>query len=237
MIKYKRILLKISGESLQGEERILDKTKLVKIADIIKDLVEEKVQVSVVVGAGNIWRGALATEIDMERITADYMGMLGTVINCLALQSILEKRGLATRVCSSLPIPAVCEPYIRKKALHHLEEGRVVLLAGGTGNPFFTTDTTAALRASELGCEIILMAKNGTDGILDKDPRQYNDAKLIKKLSYNELIRLDLKVMDATAVTLLRDNDILLRVFNINDPENIKRIVNGENIGTIVVKE
>ena len=239
MAIYKRIVLKISGESLADKENgsILDIGILKNYAKVIKKLVQDGVQVSIVVGAGNIWRGKIAENMGMDRATGDYMGMLGTIMNSLAIQNILEQNGVNTRVMTSLPIDAVAEPYIRRKAISHLDKGYVVIFGGGTGNPFFSTDTAAALRASEIGAEVILMAKNGVAGVYSADPKLDKNAILYDKISYLDVIQKQLKVMDTTAVSLCMDNDIDLLVFNMSDPENLIRVINGEKIGTIIRKE
>ncbi len=240
MANYKRIVLKISGESLAGDKNngsILDISILNSYAKVIKTLVEDGVQVSIVVGAGNIWRGKIAENMGMDRATGDYMGMLGTIMNALAIQNILEQNEIKTRVMTSLPINAVAEPYIRRKAISHLEHGYVVIFGGGTGNPFFSTDTAAALRASEIGAEVILMAKNGVAGVYSADPKTDKDAVLYDKITYLDVIKKQLKVMDTTAVSLCMDNDIDLVVFNMSDTDNLIRVINGEKIGTIIRKE
>ena len=240
MAIYKRIVLKISGESLAGEKSngsILDISILNEYARVIKKLVSEGVQVSIVVGAGNIWRGKIAEQMGMDRATGDYMGMLGTIMNALAIQNILEQNEVKTRVMTSLPINAVAEPYIRRKAITHLEKGYVVIFGGGTGNPFFSTDTAASLRASEIGAEVILMAKNGVDGVYSADPKTNKDAILYSQISYLDVIQQQLKVMDTTAVSLCMDNNIDIVVFNMNDSENLIRVINGEKIGTTIRKE
>ena len=239
MAIYKRVVLKISGESLADKTNgsILDISILNDYAKVIKELVFDGVQVSIVVGAGNIWRGKIAENMGMDRATGDYMGMLGTIMNSLAIQNILEQNGVKTRVMTSLPIDAVAEPYIRRKAISHLDKGYVVIFGGGTGNPFFSTDTAAALRASEIGAEVILMAKNGVAGVYSADPKIDKDAILYDKISYLDVIQQQLKVMDTTAVSLCMDNDIDLLVFNMSDANNLIRVVNGEKIGTIIRKE
>ena len=239
MAVYKRIVLKISGESLadRANGSILDISILNSYAKVIKQLVEDGVQVSIVVGAGNIWRGKIAETMGMDRATGDYMGMLGTIMNSLAIQNILEQNGVKTRVMTSLPIDAVAEPYIRRKAIHHLDKGYVVIFGGGTGNPFFSTDTAASLRASEIGAEVILMAKNGVAGVYSADPKTNKNAVLYDKITYLDVIQQQLKVMDTTAVSLCMENDIDLVVFNMSDPENLIRVINGEKIGTIIRKE
>ena len=240
MAIYKRIVLKISGESLAGDKAngsILDISILNEYARVIKKLVNEGVQVSIVVGAGNIWRGKIAEQMGMDRATGDYMGMLGTIMNALAIQNILEQNEVKTRVMTSLPINAVAEPYIRRKAISHLEKGYVVIFGGGTGNPFFSTDTAASLRASEIGAEVILMAKNGVDGVYSADPKTNKDAILYSQISYLDVIQQQLKVMDTTAVSLCMDNNIDIVVFNMSDSENLIRVINGDKIGTTIRKE
>ena len=240
MAIYKRIVLKISGESLAGEKSngsILDISILNEYARVIKKLVSEGVQVSIVVGAGNIWRGKIAEQMGMDRATGDYMGMLGTIMNALAIQNILEQNEVKTRVMTSLPINAVAEPYIRRKAISHLEKGYVVIFGGGTGNPFFSTDTAASLRASEIGAEVILMAKNGVDGVYSADPKTDKNAILYSQISYLDVIQQQLKVMDTTAVSLCMDNNIDIVVFNMSDSENLIRVINGDKIGTTIRKE
>ena len=237
--KYKRVLIKLSGEALKDEDgsNVFSSKTLHSMAETIEDLVKDGVEISIVIGAGNIWRGKSAKTIGIESTTADYMGMLGTIINALALQSCLELHNVPCRVLSAINVAEVSEPYIRRRALRHLEKGRVVIFAGGTGNPFFTTDTAAALRAKEMNCEAILMAKNSAEGVLSEDPRINPDAKLIKKISYIDLLKKNLKVMDNTAISLLSESDIELRVFNINDLNNFKRVMNGEDVGTTIRKE
>ncbi|MCI1244657.1 MAG: UMP kinase [Bacilli bacterium] len=236
---YQTIVLKLSGEALAdgNDKTILDAKKLKAVAAIVEKVEGMGVHVAVVVGAGNIYRGRLSEKIGIERSTGDYMGMLGTIINALALQSAFEEKGLSTRVMSSINVPQVCEPYIRRKAIHHLKNDRVVIFAGGTGNPYFTTDTTATLRAREIGAEAILMAKNGIEGVYDDDPRKNKNAKLLPKLTYREVIERKLGVMDLTAVALLEDSDIKINVFDMEDPENIAKVLMGEKIGTVISKE
>lgn len=236
--KYKRVLVKLSGEALadRSDNAILGSENLNKTAVAIKDMVDLGVQVCIVVGAGNIWRGRLAETIGIERSTADYMGMLGTVINALALQSSLENIGVETRVMSAIEMNRIAEPYIKRKAERHLEKGRVLIFGGGTGNPFFTTDTTAALRANELGCEAILMAKNGVDGVYSDDPRKNSEATFFSHLSYREMLNKNLAVMDNTALSLCMGTDIEIRVFNMADVRNFHRIITGEAIGTVIDK-
>ena len=238
MINYKRILLKLSGEALSDNRQklILDAKHLDIVATAIKSMYEQGVQIAIVVGAGNIWRGKLAEQIGIERSTADYMGMLGTIINALALQSAIEKTGLECRVMSAIEVKAVSEPYIKKRAISHMEKGRIVIFGGGTGNPFFTTDTTATLRAIEIEADAILMAKNGVDGVYDDDPRTNKDAHFISEITFCELLSKNLQVMDQTAVSMIQYEDIIVHVFNMNDTNNFLRILNGEKIGTIVKK-
>jgi uridylate kinase len=238
MVKYKRVLLKLSGEALKDDasSQILSAEKLGKIAKAVKSLKEAGCDVCIVVGAGNIWRGKLADSIGIEPAVADYMGMLGTVINGMAISSALDHENIPNRVMSSIDIKQCAEPYIYKKGLSHLEKGKVVIFAGGTGNPFFTTDTTAALRAKEMNCAAILMAKNGVDGVYTADPKKDPKAKLIKKITYSELLKENLKVMDSTAVALIRDSNIIIRVFDMGDDKNFLKVVNGEDVGTLIQK-
>ena len=238
LTKYKRVLLKLSGEALQDSEEksIFSAEILNNIAEAIKKITNQGIEVAVVVGAGNIWRGKMAQTIGIEPATADYMGMLGTIINALALQSSLEKHNVDCRVLSAINVNEVAEPYIRRRALRHLEKKRVVIFAGGTGNPFFTTDTAAALRAKETNCDAILMAKNGTDGVLSADPKLDKTATLIEEITYREMLTKNLKVMDSTAVSLLQESTIEIRVFNINDLSNLKKVFDGEKVGTTIKK-
>lgn len=238
MKKYKRILLKLSGEALadKNENVILESYSLDRVAESIKMMVDKGMEVAVVVGAGNIWRGKLAKQIGIESSTADYMGMLGTIINALALQSAIERANMECRVLSAIEVRAVAETYIRRRAIRHLEKGRVVVFAGGTGNPYFTTDTCATLRAMEIEADAILMAKNGVDGVYTADPRTNKDAKFIKHITYKEMLSKDLKVMDPTAIALLKDHEIEIKVFNMNDTENIRKLVDGEDVGTTITK-
>ena len=234
-MKYKRIVLKLSGESLAGDEAFGIKPEVVEnLAKQIKRLHDEKLEVAIVVGGGNIWRGLSGSAKGMDRASADYMGMLATVMNALALQDALEKLGVFTRVQTAIEMREVAEPYIRRRAVRHLEKGRVVIFGAGTGNPYFSADTTAALRAAEIEADVILMAKKGTDGIYDKDPNKDSTAKKFDKLAYIEILNLGLHVMDSTATSLCMDNDIPLVVFNIDDYENIYRAAMGEEIGTTV---
>ena len=238
-VKYKRVLLKLSGEALQDtqDHQILQATTLKNAACAVKKMVDKGVQVAIVVGAGNIWRGKMADSIGIDPATADYMGMLGTMINSLALQSANEQEGIACRVLSSISATQVAEPYIRRRAIRHLEKGRVIIFAGGTGNPFFTTDTTAALRAKEVQCDVILMAKNGVDGVYSADPNVDPTAKLLKHLTYRELLQKELKVMDSTAVSLLKDSNVQIRVFNMSDMDNFMKVITGSDLGTTITKE
>ena len=229
---YKRILLKISGESLAGEKGFgLDNLFLREIGSVLKRLNDMGVEVAVVVGGGNFWRGR--TSEGMDRVTADHMGMLATAINALALSDALEQAGAVTRVMSAIEMRQMCEPYIRKRAIRHLEKGRIVIFACGTGNPYFSTDTAAALRAAEIEAEIMLKATN-VDGVYDKDPNKYPDAQRFDTVSHDQVLALKLQVMDATAAALCRDNRISILVFNIEETENIIRLVHGESVGTVV---
>lgn len=238
MNTYKRVLLKLSGEALadKNNNMILENYSLDQVAASIKLMVDKGMEIAVVVGAGNIWRGKLAKQIGIERSTADYMGMLGTIINALALQSAIEKTGIGCRVLSALEIKAVAETYIRRRAIRHLEKGRVVIFAGGTGNPYFTTDTCATLRAMEIEADAILMAKNGVDGVYTADPKLDKDAQFIKTITFDEMLKRELRVMDPTAIALLKDNQIEIRVFDMNEPTNIEKLINGEDIGTTIIK-
>lgn len=230
--KYKRIMLKISGEALAGEQGFgIDFDTTNKIALQIKELVKLGVQIGIVVGGGNIWRGRSGK--GMDRTTADYMGMMATCINALALQDSLENVEVNTRVQTAIEMKEVAEPFIRRRAMRHLEKGRVVIFAAGTGNPYFSTDTTAALRAAEIEAEVILLAKK-VDGVYDKDPHVYNDAVKFDKLSYINVLEKGLQVMDSTATSLCMDNNIPIIVFGLDEPENIKRAILGEKIGTLV---
>jgi uridylate kinase len=232
---FRRILLKLSGEALMGPlEYGADRDRIAAIAAQIKVVVERDVQVSVVVGGGNIYRGLQGAAEGMDRATGDYMGMLATVLNALALQDALEKLGAVTRVLSAIEISEVAEPYIRRRAMRHLERGRIVIFAGGTGNPFFTTDTAAALRALEMHAEVILMAKNGVEGVYDADPRESAEAKFIPEITHRQAIERGLKVLDSTALSLCMDNSLPIHVFNMDDEANIDRIVSGERVGTLV---
>lgn len=233
--KYDRVILKLSGESLAGPKGFgIDLDIIASIAGEIKDVVDLGVQVCVVVGGGNIWRGAAASERGMERATADYMGMLATVLNAMALQDAMEQIGLITRLQTAIEMRLVAEPYIRRRAIRHLEKGRVVIFGAGTGNPFFSTDTAAALRAAEVEAQVILMAKRGVDGVYDADPHIHPEARKYDTLGYLDVLQQGLRVMDATATSLCMDNGIPIVVFNFDQPGNIRRAIMGEPIGTIV---
>ncbi|MBQ6684924.1 MAG: UMP kinase [Firmicutes bacterium] len=230
--KYKRVLLKISGEALAGEKKVgLDDDMLNQVAAQVKGLREIGVEVAVVVGGGNFWRGR--TSKAMDRATADYMGMLATVINSLALQSAFENMGIPTRVQTAIEMREVAEPYIRRRAMHHLEKGYVVIFGAGTGNPFFSTDTTAALRAAEIESNVILLAKK-VDAVYDSDPNVNPDAKKFSKLTHQDLLEMGLGVMDSTAAALCMDNHIPIHVFGLDEPENVIKAAYGEDIGTII---
>jgi uridylate kinase len=233
--RFRRILLKLSGEALMGRlEFGADSERIAAIAAQVKQVSDRGVEIAVVVGGGNIYRGLAGAAAGMDRATGDYMGMLATVLNALALQDALEKTGAVTRVMSAIEISEVAEPYIRRRAMRHLERGRVVIFAAGTGNPFFTTDTAAALRALEIHAEAILMAKNGVEGVYSADPRKVADARFIEAISHREAIEQQLQVMDVTALSLCMDNTLPIYVFNMDDEANIDRIVCGERVGTVV---
>ncbi|GIN11200.1 uridylate kinase [Niallia circulans] len=232
---YNRVVLKLSGEALAGEQGYgIDPTVIQSIARQIKEITELNIEVAVVVGAGNIWRGMAGSAQGMDRATADYMGMLATVMNSLALQDSLEAIGVESRVQTSIEMRQVAEPYIRRKAIRHLQKKRVVIFAAGTGNPYFSTDTTAALRAAEIEAEVILMAKNNVDGVYNADPRVDDKAQKFDTITYMDVLKDGLQVMDSTASSLCMDNDIPLIVFSIMEEGNIKRAVLGEKIGTTV---
>lgn len=233
--KYKRVVLKLSGEALAGQQGYgIDSKMISEIAAQVKDIHELQVEIAIVVGGGNIWRGIAGSAKGIDRATADYMGMLATVMNSLALQDALEQIEVPTRVQTSITMQQVAEPYIRRRAIRHLEKGRVVIFAAGTGNPYFSTDTTAALRAAEIEAEVILMAKNKVDGVYSADPFKDADAIKFETLTYMEMLNKNLGVMDSTASSLCMDNNIPLLVFSITERGNIKRAVLGEKIGTIV---
>ena len=232
---YKRVLLKLSGEALKGETSFGINPKTVKeTANQIKEIYDLGCEIGIVCGGGNIWRGKTGEELGIERAQADYMGMLATIMNSLALQNALEQAGVPTRCLSALEVQAVAEPYIRRRAIRHLEKGRVCIFAGGLGNPYFSTDTAAATRAIEIGADAVLMAKNGTEGVYDSDPRKNPNAKMYEELSFSEVLNKNLAVMDSTAASLCKDNGMKLIVFNMNKPGNIVKAVKGEHIGTLV---
>lgn len=234
-LKYKRIILKLSGEALAGAQGFgIDPTVVAKLAKEIKQIADKGIEVAVINGGGNIWRGAIGANKGMDRATADYMGMLATVINSLAMQDALEKLGVQTRVQTAIELRQMAEMYIRRRAMRHMEKGRVVIFAAGTGNPYFSTDTTAALRAAETEADVILMAKNGVDGVYDSDPKKNKFAKMYKKLDYIDVIQQKLSVMDTTAISLCMDNKIPIVVFNIDKKGNILKAAMGENIGTVI---
>ncbi len=235
--KYKRVLLKISGEALAGEKKFgLDFEVMYRVADVIRECVEMGVQVGIVIGGGNFWRGVKNGEGYIERSRADHMGMLATTMNCMAMADVLEQKGVDVRVQTALEIRAVAEPYIRARAIRHLEKGRVVIFGCGTGNPYFSTDTAAVLRAAEIGAEVILLAKN-IDGVYDSDPAVNKDAVKFDAISYDEVLARRLAVMDSTATSLSMDNHIPVLVFALKDPYNIVRVIRGEQIGTIVKED
>ncbi|MFC0301393.1 UMP kinase [Virgibacillus soli] len=235
LARYQRIVLKLSGEALSGKQGYgIDPTIIQSVARQVKEVVELDVEVAVVVGGGNIWRGKTGSEMGMDRATADYMGMLATIMNSLALQDSLENIGIPSRVQTSIEMRQVAEPYIRRRAIRHLEKKRVVIFAAGTGNPYFSTDTTAALRAAEIEAEVILMAKNNVDGVYTDDPKLNKDATKYDELSFMDMLNEGLGVMDATASSLCMDNDIPLIVFSIMEEGNIKKVVQGETIGTTI---
>ncbi len=232
---YKRVLLKLSGEALKGEtEYGINPATVKETAKQIKEIYELGCEIGIVCGGGNIWRGKTAEGLGMERAQADYMGMLATIMNALALQDALEGEGVPTRVLSALEIQEVAEPYIRRRAIRHLEKGRVCIFAGGLGAPYFSTDTASVLRATEIGANVVLMAKNGTEGVYDSDPRLNKDAKMYEELTFSEILNKNLAVMDSTAASLCRDNGMELIVFNMNKDGNIVKAVKGEKIGTHV---
>lgn len=236
--KYNRIVLKLSGEALAGAQGYgIDPETVETIAKQVVEVNKLGIQVAIVVGGGNIWRGLSGSAKGMDRVSADYMGMLATVMNALALQDAMEKNGVATRVQTAINMQQVAEPYIRRRAIRHMEKGRVVIFGAGTGNPYFSTDTTAALRAAEIEADAILMAKNGVDGVYDSDPKLNPDAKMFRRLSYMDVINKELKVMDATATTLCMNNDIPIVVFNIDVEGNIIAAASGKDLGTLVDKE
>ena len=232
---FERVMLKLSGESLMGDREYgTDPDRLQSIAKEVKGLTDMGIEVAIVVGGGNIFRGMQASAHGMDRASADYVGMLATVLNAVELQDALEKQGADTRVQTAIQMAEVAEPYIRRRAIRHLGKGRVVIFAGGTGNPFFTTDTAASLRALEIHADAIMMAKNGVRGVFDSDPKENKKAKFLPRVTYQEAIEQNLKVMDSTALSLCKDNDLPIYVFNMDDAGNIDRIARGEEIGTLV---
>ena len=234
-IKYKRVLLKLSGEALSGKKGFgFDPETAKAVAEVLKEVHDLGAELAIVCGGGNVWRGITGEKAGMERAQADYMGMLATIQNGLFIQSALENLGVDTRVMTAIEMKAVAEPYIRRRAERHLEKGRVVIFAGGTGSPYFSTDTTSALRAAEINADVILMAKNGVDGVYNADPKLVEDAIKFEHLTHMEVITKGLQVMDSTASTMSMDNHIPLVVFNMNEPGNITRVVRGEEIGTTV---
>ncbi|HEY4400119.1 MAG TPA: UMP kinase [Lactobacillaceae bacterium] len=234
-VKYKRVLMKLSGEALAGDKgQGIDLDVVKTIAEELKDVHDLGVEIGIVVGGGNLWRGEPAAAVGMERSRADYTGMLGTTMNALVLQDALERAGVDTRVQTAIEMRQIAEPYIRGRAIRHLEKDRIVIFAAGTGSPYFSTDTTAALRANEINADAILMGKNGVDGVYDSDPRKNAAAVKFEELTHLDVLQRGLKIMDTTASSLSMDNDMPVVVFNMNTPGNIKRVVLGENIGTTV---
>lgn len=237
-VKYKRVVLKLSGEALAGDQGFgINPPELKTVAKELKEVYALGVQVAIVVGGGNMWRGITGEKLGMERAQADYIGMLGTIMNALSLQDALEGIGVPTRVQTSIEMRQIAEPYIRRKAIRHLEKNRIVIFAGGTGSPYFSTDTTAALRAAEVNADAILMAKNGVDGVYSADPNKDETAFKFERLTHMDIIEKGLNVMDSTASTLSMDNDIPLVVFNLNTPGNILKVVRGDKIGTTIEGE
>lgn len=236
--KYKRVLMKLSGEALAGAKgQGIDLETVAQIAKEIKAVHDMGTQIAIVVGGGNLWRGEPAARVGMERSRADYTGMLGTTMNALVLQDALERAGVDTRVQTAITMQQIAEPYIRGRAIRHLEKGRIVIFAAGTGSPYFSTDTTAALRANEINADAILMAKNGVDGVYDSDPNTNPNAQKFTTLTHLDIIQKGLKVMDSTASSLSMENNMPLVVFNLNQPGNIERVIKGETIGTTVTGE
>lgn len=233
---FRRILLKLSGEVLAGEQGFgIDPKKATELAKEVKSIYDMGVSIGLIIGAGNIFRGLQASSKGMDRVTGDYLGMLATIMNAISLQDALEKVGVETRTLSAITVSKIAEPYIRRRALRHMEKGRVVIIAGGTGNPYFTTDTAAALRATELHAEVLIKGTK-VDGVYDKDPVVNSDAKRYKNISFNEVLSKNLRVMDLTAITLCKENALPIRVFNINNKGDLKRLLNGEDIGTTVME-
>ncbi|MDV3195994.1 MAG: UMP kinase [Candidatus Phytoplasma stylosanthis] len=234
---FKRILLKLSGEALKGKNFNIDPQIVKKIAEEIKEIKDLNIEIIIIVGAGNIWRGLLGQELGMVRSQSDYMGMLGTIINSLALQDALNNLQVETRVMTAFSVTAISEPYIKERAIRHLEKNRVVILGAGLGLPYFSTDTAAALRSAELNVDAILMAKNGVEGVYNKDPKKYDDAVLLKNLQYKDIIYQRLNIMDITAVSLCWENKIDILVFDMNIKGNIKKVILKENIGTLITSK
>lgn len=233
---YRRILLKLSGEVLAGEQDFgIDPTKATQLANEIKSIHEMGVDIILIIGGGNIFRGLQAASKGMDRVTGDYLGMLATIMNAISLQDALEKNGVETRTLSAITVSQISEPYIRRRALRHLDKGRVVIVAGGTGNPYFTTDTAAALRATELKAQVLLKGTK-VDGVFDKDPVVYSDAVRYNNVSFTEILGKNLRVMDLTAITLCKENALPICVFNINNKGDLKRVVEGKNIGTTIIE-
>ena len=233
---FRRILLKLSGEVLAGEQGFgIDPKKATELAKEVKSIYDMGVSIGLIIGAGNIFRGLQAATKGMDRVTGDYLGMLATIMNAISLQDALEKVGVETRTLSAITVSKIAEPYIRRRALRHMEKGRLVIIAGGTGNPYFTTDTAAALRATELHAEVLIKGTK-VDGVYDKDPIVNSDAKRYKNISFNEVLSKNLRVMDLTAITLCKENALPIRVFNINNKGDLKRLLNGEDIGTTVME-
>jgi uridylate kinase len=236
-VKYRRVLLKLSGEALMGGGNYgIESATISQLADEIIDVYSLGVEMALVIGGGNIFRGIAGRSTGMDRASADYMGMLATLINALALQDAIESRKVKTRVLSAIEVERVAEPYIRRRAIRHLEKGRLIIFAAGTGNPFFTTDTAASLRAMEIGAEIVMKATK-VDGVYDKDPQKHKDARMFRRLSYLDVLNRNLEVMDSTAISLCRDNKLPILVFNMTKPGNIRRVVLGEPLGTLVLDE
>lgn len=237
-MQYQRILIKLSGEALAAKKdhMILEANHLIQVAKSIKLIHEKGIQVAIVIGAGNIWRGKMSTQIGIENSTSDYMGMLGTIINSLALQSALENLNVQCRVLSAIEVRSVAEPYIRRRAIRHLEKNRVVIFAGGTGNPYFTTDTTASLRAMEIHADAILMAKNGVDGVYTGDPSKDTHAKKIKVITFDDMLKQKLEVMDLTAISLVKDKNIVIKVFDMNQPNSFIKVLEDDGYGTTIKK-
>jgi uridylate kinase len=236
--KYERVLLKLSGEALMGKRKFgVDRSVLTHVAQQIKQITEQGVEVAIVVGGGNFWRGTGSEANGMDRATADYAGMLATVINALVLQDSLESKGITTRTQSAITMHAIAEPYIRRRAIRHLEKKRVVIFAGGTGNPYMTTDTAAALRAIEIGANVLLVAKNKVDGVYDSDPISNPKAKKFDRLTHRDALTLQLQVMDSTAFSLCKDNRLPIIIFDLQGKQSIERAISGEHVGTFVTNE